>query len=153
MKVHKRLFSESEATPSDIIPGGLADDKTNDDFDQEQLIRGTVIEFEHTNDVDLATEIARDHLKEDPEYYTKLASIEEGLTTSFVSSNYVHSVHEAVNELVSIYHDLMRHDFKKKSKILSKVKDSLNYLVQADKLIADETNSPSIGERLRIVKH
>lgn len=152
MKVHRRLFSESEGNPVDIIPGGLADNNTNQDFNAQQLLRGTVIEFEHTNDVDLATEIARDHLKEDPEYYTKLATIEEGLNTAFVSSNYVHSVHEAVNELVSIYHDLMRQDFKKKSKILSKVKDSLNYLVQADKLIADETNSPSIGERLRIVK-
>lgn len=153
MKVHRRLFSEAEGVVPDLVPGGLADDKTNDDFDQEQLIAGTVIEFEHTNNVDLATEISRDHLKEDPDYYKKLKSIEEGLNGELMTSNYSHSVHEAVNELVSIYHDLLKHPFKKKNKILDKVRSSLENLVQADKLIADESGQPSIGEQLRIVKH
>ena len=33
---------------------------------------GIKIEMEHTNDKKLATEIATDHLKENPKYYTKL---------------------------------------------------------------------------------
>jgi hypothetical protein len=45
---------------------------TADKIDPEQLKIGIEIEQEHTTDLDLAEKIARDHLAEDPEYYTKL---------------------------------------------------------------------------------
>jgi hypothetical protein len=54
---------------SDLLPGGLADKNTPNQFDQEQLAIGTQIELEHTNDEAIAREIAMDHLKEDPNYY------------------------------------------------------------------------------------
>lgn len=60
----------------DMIPGGLADDKDPSRFDEKQLKAGIKVELEHTDDVNLATEIAMDHLTEDPEYYVKLAKIE-----------------------------------------------------------------------------
>lgn len=53
----------------DIIQGGLADDKSVNDFDQEQLKKGIEVEMEHTNDVNIAMEIAKDHLTENPNYY------------------------------------------------------------------------------------
>lgn len=53
----------------DLLPGGLADSKAPVDFDQEQLAIGTQHEMEHTDDTDLAREIAMDHLTEDPNYY------------------------------------------------------------------------------------
>lgn len=40
--------------------------------DPEQLKIGITVEQEHTTDLALAEKIARDHLAEDPEYYTKL---------------------------------------------------------------------------------
>jgi len=40
--------------------------------------KGIEVEMEHTKDPEIAAEIARDHLYEDPKYYTKLATIEEG---------------------------------------------------------------------------
>ena len=40
--------------------------------DAEQLNIGIEVEKEHTDDEKLAEEIARDHLAEDPHYYTKL---------------------------------------------------------------------------------
>lgn len=40
--------------------------------DPEQLQIGIEVEQEHTNDKKIAEEIARDHLAEDPHYYTKL---------------------------------------------------------------------------------
>lgn len=43
----------------------------------EQLKKGIKIEQEHTSDKKVATEIALDHLKEDPRYYDKLAKVEE----------------------------------------------------------------------------
>ncbi len=60
----------------DKISGGLADKAQPSDFDSEQLKKGIKIELEHTNDEDVAKEIAMDHLAEDPEYYTKLSKIE-----------------------------------------------------------------------------
>lgn len=43
-----------------------------DKIDPEQLKMGIEVEQEHTKDLKLAEKIARDHLAEDPEYYTKL---------------------------------------------------------------------------------
>lgn len=75
----------------DKIPGGLADDLTIDDIVKKhygdkkggkekilkQLEMGIEVEGEHTDDDDIAREIALDHLSEkNPKYYTDLKSIE-----------------------------------------------------------------------------
>ena len=39
---------------------------------EDELKKGTKVEMEHTNDPELAEKIARDHLNENPYYYTKL---------------------------------------------------------------------------------
>jgi hypothetical protein len=59
----------------DQIPGGLADKSKPGDFDPDQLRMGIASEMEHTKDRSIAREIAMDHLKEDPRYYTKLKKI------------------------------------------------------------------------------
>lgn len=59
------------------IPGGLSSGKKPESFDQEQLAAGIKVEMEHTTDKDIATEIAMDHLSEDPDYYKKLKAIEK----------------------------------------------------------------------------
>jgi len=62
----------------DRIKDGLADKKKPSDFDQEQLVRGTKVEMEHTSDKNLATEIAMDHLYElGPAYYDELEKMEK----------------------------------------------------------------------------
>lgn len=61
---------------NDILPGGKADDSNASDFDQDALDQGIEIEMEHTDDPDIAEEIATDHLSEDEEYYDKLAEME-----------------------------------------------------------------------------
>lgn len=40
-----------------------------------QLKKGVEVEMEHTNDRRVALKIAMDHVKEDPNYYDKLASV------------------------------------------------------------------------------
>jgi hypothetical protein len=60
----------------DQIEGGLADSKSDQEFDAEQLEKGTKVEMEHTNDEKLAKEIASDHLAEDDDYYKKLDVME-----------------------------------------------------------------------------
>jgi len=67
-----------EAERKDHIPGGQGDKKVASDFNAEQVKIGTKIEMEHTDDPVIAGEIVLDHLKEDPEYYTKLVRMEAG---------------------------------------------------------------------------
>jgi hypothetical protein len=59
------------------MPGGVADGKRPEDFDQQALEKGTRMEMEHTSDADVAREIAMDHLAEDPAYYDKLEEMEK----------------------------------------------------------------------------
>jgi hypothetical protein len=44
---------------------------------KKEAEKGVKVEMEHTDDVTAAYDIAKDHLFEDPKYYTKLAKIEE----------------------------------------------------------------------------
>jgi predicted RNA-binding Zn-ribbon protein involved in translation (DUF1610 family) len=62
---------------AEVIPGGKASGKKPSDFSQKALARGRKVEREHTRDPRLATEIAMDHLTEDPAYYEKLKLIEK----------------------------------------------------------------------------
>jgi hypothetical protein len=80
----------------DKIPGGLGDDKEDKDFDSKQLEIGIEHEMEHTNDIEVAKEIAKDHLSEDPNYYTKLKDIENDEDT--FSIDVVLDNDEEVNE-------------------------------------------------------
>jgi hypothetical protein len=47
------------------------------DKPEEQLAIGILVEMEHTDNVEKATEIARVHLKEIPDYYTRLVKMEK----------------------------------------------------------------------------
>jgi len=85
-------FSDSMIrTPKNIsedkITGGLSDDKTVSNIAKKhnvkishivkQLKLGVKVEMEHTDSPIIAKEIARDHLWEDPNYYTKLKKMEK----------------------------------------------------------------------------
>jgi len=67
------------------LPGGVGDKTPTSDVDPVQLSLGIQIEMEHTNDPDIAQEIALDHLTEDPEYYSKL--VKAGLASEFQPSH------------------------------------------------------------------
>lgn len=70
----------------DSISGGLSDKKTLKDISKKhnksvkdllkQLMKGIKVEKEHTDNKNIAKEIAKDHLYEDPKYYDKLKKIE-----------------------------------------------------------------------------
>lgn len=60
----------------DKLRGGYADNMPAGQFDQNELEMGIEIEMEHTNNRDLAAEIAKDHLMEIPDYYTRLKRME-----------------------------------------------------------------------------
>lgn len=69
--------TEKKAAWTDTLPGGKADTKKPGDFDPEEIKKGVEHELEHTDDRQMAKEIAMDHLAEDPKYYTHLDEMEE----------------------------------------------------------------------------
>ena len=71
------MAPQEDINKNDMVEGGLADGAKLEDFDKDQLSMGVAVEMEHTNDPKLAREIAMDHLKEDPQYYTKLKEVEK----------------------------------------------------------------------------
>lgn len=76
-KARSYIEKEKQKAPEDRIPGGLADKARPEEFDPEAVSKGAKVESEHTKDPAVAEEIARDHLKEDPEYYEKLEKVEK----------------------------------------------------------------------------
>ena len=61
-----------EHLKSTKLSGGVGDATASSNVDPIELSMGQTIEMEHTSDPNIATEIALDHLSEDPKYYTKL---------------------------------------------------------------------------------
>ena len=62
-KVNKITLNE------EILQGGLGDNKPTSGFSIDQIQKGLEVEKEHTDDVDVALEIVKDHLSENPNYY------------------------------------------------------------------------------------
>lgn len=64
-----------------LLNSGLAieagDDFDDFEYDPDQLEMGTKVEFEHTSNEYIAQRIAKDHLVECPDYYTRLAEMEK----------------------------------------------------------------------------
>lgn len=59
------------------LKGGKGDNRPDSDFNEKDLEDGIKHEMEHTKDRQVAKEIAKDHLSEDPNYYKKLKKIEK----------------------------------------------------------------------------
>ena len=74
--VDRTAMARRVALRADKIPGGKAEGKKPSDFDQAQLAKGVKVELEHTDDKDLAREIAMDHLTEFSDYYDRLETME-----------------------------------------------------------------------------
>jgi hypothetical protein len=63
---------------------GKHDDKTDGHYDPHELAMGIEVEKEHTNDERIAKCIAKDHLSELPDYYSRLKRMQhmkEGVNT------------------------------------------------------------------------
>lgn len=53
------------------------DNRPDDMYDPEELKAGIEVEKEHTDQEELAKSIAKDHLDELPDYYTRLKKMED----------------------------------------------------------------------------
>lgn len=67
----------SRSGKKDLLHGGEADNLPDREFSPRTLAQGTQHEHEHTDNDQVAKEIAKDHLSEDPDYYKKVEAIEK----------------------------------------------------------------------------
>lgn len=69
---YKNFYEHLDSDSKNRLKGGVGDVTAPSDVLPHELAMGVTVEMEHTSDVRIATEIALDHLTEDPHYYTKL---------------------------------------------------------------------------------
>lgn len=105
-----RLVTEDDIKP---YMKNLEKDRPDENYNPEQLNRGIEVEMEHTSDPTAAKEIAKDHLDEVSDYYTKLDKYVEAQTTDpdyyyvvYVSNDMGDKFAYAINSKIS-------HDKKK----------------------------------------
>jgi len=98
----KKLYNKRFKQEKEILQGGVADKKTIERIAKEQgidnlfyayaqLKKGIAVELEHTDNDEIAREIALDNLSESIDYYIELEKMEEKLNNIKLSSNYTDS--------------------------------------------------------------
>lgn len=70
--VSYREFYDHLTEEVNTLTGGVGDATAPQDVNPAEFSMGQTVEMEHTTDPNIASEIALDHLSEDPNYYTKL---------------------------------------------------------------------------------
>ncbi|KKM73653.1 hypothetical protein LCGC14_1408240 [marine sediment metagenome] len=108
MEQHK-VLSNAE---NNKIEGGLADDISSEEFDADELTKGIEVEKEHTDDEKLAEEIAKDHLKEIPDYYTRLQKMEEEAKAEFADTGEGEDIPESTEDVFLLLTLASRRDRK-----------------------------------------
>lgn len=63
---------KNKRSDKETLVGGKGDKKEDSQFDVSEVKMGHKVEKEHTKDKKAIAEITRDHLSEDPKYYSKL---------------------------------------------------------------------------------
>lgn len=66
-----------EKIADELKKQGLSVNKPDSNYNEIELEIGELVELEHVNDIKAAREIAKDHLEENPFYYTKVLSPKE----------------------------------------------------------------------------
>lgn len=72
----REIMSNISFTADVIIAVGKHNDTPDDQFNADELAKGIKVEMEHTDDEATAKAIAKDHLTEIPDYYTRLLKME-----------------------------------------------------------------------------
>lgn len=82
----KYVPANSKKKVADRLKGGDGDKLSDDNFDPEELKMGQKEEMEHTNDPEIAKEIAKDHLVNDKKYYSRYKKVFGESVNSAVTS-------------------------------------------------------------------
>ena len=74
---HENRIQENSKIKNALLNQGKSKNDKDNEFDSKELKIGIEVEKEHLDDPELSKEIAKDHLKEIPDYYTKLLTMEK----------------------------------------------------------------------------
>lgn len=113
------------AEAKEVLHGGQADNAPDKKFDPAALAEGATHEHEHTDDAEIAKEIAKDHLQEDPAYYEKVEQIEKG------SSVYANQAVNMLNLREAVPYDHNKPVFENIKNQLSKIKQRGDFILQS----------------------
>lgn len=82
------IMSKRKYTIKKFLKDGMSKNMADKYFDKTQLKRGIKVEHEHTGNRILAKKIAKDHLVEFPDYYTRLAKMERQAEKYWTKAKY-----------------------------------------------------------------
>ena len=121
--VNKTAASElSRAGQNDLLHGGKADNVPDREFSLTSLSEGQEDEREHTDNDQVAKEIAKDHLSKDPQHYKKEKLIEQ--LPAKIASVYMQQLKNLASfrepivydESKPVYQNVVNHLFKAKQR-------------------------------------
>ena len=133
--VSYREFYEHLTEEVTKLTGGVGDTTAPSNVNTKELSIGVQVEMEHTNDPKIATEIAMDHLTEDPEYYSKL--VDAGLATEFKPSSNsglgdpIQSFNDKARIVSSFAHEL-KHEYDEYKQKHINIDTRLDYMSARD---------------------
>jgi hypothetical protein len=112
----------SRTGTNDLLHGGKADNVPDREFSPTSLAEGQEDEHEHTDDSQVAKEIAKDHLSKDPQYYKKEKLIEQ--LPAKIASVYMQQLKNLASfrepivydESKPVYQNVVNHLFKAKQR-------------------------------------
>lgn len=121
---------------ADKLPGGAADGMSDSQFPQSALSEGAKHEHEHTRDDQVAKEIAKDHLQEDPAYYKKIKAVEHApeiiqRATKSANSVYLNQALNAFNTRQPIRYDPNKPVFENIQNQLLEMKRRGDFIMQS----------------------
>ena len=76
---HKIKTNQKTVLRAPALRGGMSEGRSPRYYDNKELRKGIEVEMEHTDDPEIAMQIAMDHLEEHPEYYKYLPKMEKKL--------------------------------------------------------------------------
>lgn len=114
--------AKEKTAGEDKLPGGKADNVPDSKFSPAALAEGKEDEHEHTDNDQVAKEIAKDHLQKDPEYYKKEKLIEQ--LPAKIASVYMQQLRNLASfrepivydESKPVYQNVVDHLFKAKQR-------------------------------------
>ena len=128
----------SRAGQNDLLPGGEADNIPDREFSPTALSEGAKHEHEHTNNDQVAKEIAEDHLHEEPAYYKKIKQIEKTAkpwivqwATKRADSVYMNQAFNALNTRQPIRYDQNKPVHENISNQLAEMKRRGDFIMQS----------------------
>ena len=120
----------------------------------KQIEKGIEVELEHTQDKSVAEEIAMDHLFEDPDYYTKLKSIEKKQTKVFLDMDgLLADLFEKVAQEIhqKSYKDLSDEEKSEAKRIWTDKEEAKKFFDEQGGVEAFFANLPTFGDRTEAI--